>query len=104
MKIDFTALEGFEWDKGNLEHIKKHKVDYRECEEVFVNIPLYLKEDKEHSGKEKRLQILGKTNNQRLIFISFTIRKNKIRVISARNQSKKERKIYQDGGEKNEKI
>ncbi len=39
MKIDFGTLEGLEWDKGNLGHIRKHNVDYRECEEVFVNIP-----------------------------------------------------------------
>ena len=95
MKIDFGALEGFEWDQGNLEHIKRHNIDYRECEEVFVNTPLRLNEDKKHSKIEERLQVLGKTNNQRLLFIAFTIRKNKVRIVSARNQSKKERREYE---------
>ena len=95
MKIDLKVLEGFEWDKGNLRHIRKHGVDYRECEEVFVNTPLRLNEDKKHSKIEERLQVLGKTNNQRLLFIAFTIRKNKVRVVSARNQSKKERREYE---------
>lgn len=95
MKIDFNKLDGFDWDQGNLIHIKKHKVDFRECEEVFVNIPLRLNEDKEHSKIEKRLQVLGKTNNQRLLFIAFTIRKNKVRVISVRDQNKKERRKYE---------
>lgn len=95
MKIDSNAVEGFEWDKGNLKHIKKHNVDYRECEEVFVNTPLRLNEDKKHSRTEERLQVLGKTNNQKLLFIAFTIRKNKVRVVSARNQSKKERREYE---------
>lgn len=95
MKIDFNVLEGFEWDKGDLEHIKKHNVDFRECEEAFVNTPLRLNEDKKHSRIEERLQVLGKTNNQRLLFITFTIRRNKVRVISVRNQNKKERGEYE---------
>lgn len=95
MKIDLSMLEGFEWDQGNLEHVKKHDVDFRECEEVFVNIPLNLEDDKDHSVIEQRLQVLGKTNNKRLLFIAFTIRKNKIRIISARDQNKKERREYE---------
>lgn len=95
MKNDFKALEGFDWDEGNLEHIKKHKVNYRECEEVFVNTPLRLNEGHKHSKIEERLQVLGKANNQRLLFIAFTIRKSKVRVISARNQNKKERREYE---------
>lgn len=96
MKIDFSTLDGFDWDQGNLGHIKKHNVDYKECEEVFVNMSLHLNEDKEHSKAEKRLQVLGKTNNQRLLFIAFTIRKNKVRVVSARDQNRKERRKYEE--------
>lgn len=101
MKIDFSSLEVFEWDKGNLEHIKKHNVDYRECEEIFVNLPLRLNKDEKHSKIEKRLQALGKTTNQRLLFVAFIIRKNRIRIVSARDQNKKERKEFQKiGGDK----
>ncbi|MBI4038683.1 BrnT family toxin [Candidatus Daviesbacteria bacterium] len=96
MSFDFSKLEGFDWDKGNLEHIKSHHVDYRECEEVFVNRPLRVNEDKKHSRTEQRLQVLGRTNNHRLFFITFTIRKNKIRVVSARDQNKKERREYEE--------
>ncbi len=96
MKADFSKLDGFDWDQGNLEHIKKHGVDYRECEEVFVNTPLRLNDDKEHSKIEQRLQVLGKTSNQRLLVIAFTIRKNKVRVISARDQNEKERRKYEE--------
>ena len=95
MKIDFSTLEGFEWDQGNLGHVRKHKVDYKECEEVFVNKPLRLTEDKEHSKIEERLQVLGKANSRRLLFIAFTIRKNRIRVVSGRDQNKKERREYE---------
>ena len=47
--------------------------------------------DTAHSAKEKRFKALGKTNKGRLLFISFTIRKNKIRVISPRDQDREER-------------
>ena len=96
MIIDFSTLDGFDWNQGNPEHIKKHSVDYKECEEVFVNTPLRLNDDKEHSKVEQRLQVLGKTNNQRVLFIAFTIRKNKVRVISARDQNEKERRKYEE--------
>ena len=91
----------FEWDKGNLEHIEKHSVDYRECEEIFLNEPLLLSEDEAHSKIERRFHALGVTNERRLIFLAFTIRKNKIRVVSARDQNRKERKELQQGGGEN---
>lgn len=98
--FDLSKIEGFEWDKGNLEHIKKHKVNYRECEQVFFNKPLLIREDESHSQLEKRFHALGTTDKKRFIFVTFTVRKNKIRSISARDQNRKERKELQDiGGE-----
>lgn len=87
----------FEWDKGNIEkNWLKHGVSYKEIEEVFLNKPLLLSEDIKHSKNEERYQALGKTNNERLIFLSLTTRNNKVRVISARDMSKKEEKIYEN--------
>ena len=100
--LKLNELVGFEWDKHNIEHIKKHSVNYIECEDVFFNKPLRINEDESHSKIEDRWEALGKTSNNRLLFISFTIRNNRIRVISARNQNRKERKIYVTGGEKDE--
>lgn len=97
--FDLSKLERFEWDKGNLEHIKKHKVNFKECEGVFSNKPLLISEDKKHSEIEERFEVLGITNQGRLIFLVFTIRNNRIRVVSARNQNKKEQKEFQEGGE-----
>lgn len=95
MIFDFSKIEGFEWDQGNLSHIEKHEVDYKECEEVFINTPLKVSKDKDHSKREERFEVLGKTNNERLLFLVYTIRKNKIRVVSARNQNRKERRDYE---------
>jgi uncharacterized DUF497 family protein len=53
---------------------------------------------------EPRYYVLGRTNDERHLFIVFTIRKNKIRVISARDMSRKERRIYREQIEKTSKI
>jgi uncharacterized DUF497 family protein len=92
--IEFRKYKGFDWDKGNLEHIKKHKVDYIECENVFSNEPIIITEDSKHSKVEKRYRVYGKTNRSRYLTIIITLRGDKIRVISARDQGKKERKEY----------
>jgi len=98
-------VEGFDWDEGNKEkNWEKHKVTYLECEEVFFNKPLIVKEDEPHSIAEARYYALGKTDSERLLFVVFTIRSRKIRVISARDMNKRERKIYYEQIEKGTEI
>ena len=95
LAFNFKKFEGFDWNEGNLLKNKlKHRVNIKECEEVFYNKPLLINEDNNHSNKEIRFQALGVTGNNRLLFIVFTKRNNKVRVISARDQSKKERLIF----------
>ncbi len=85
----------FDWDKGNFNKSEKGTgILYKECESVFLQKPVILKDFK-HSHIEKRLHCLGKSNNQKLLLISFTYRGNKIRIISARPASRKERKNYE---------
>jgi len=86
----------FDWDLGNGDkNYLKHQVSMQEAEEVFGNEPLVIIEDIFHSQKEQRYQGMGKTNSNRLLFASFTIRKGQIRVISIRNMSKKEKNKYE---------
>ena len=95
MKI-FKGIAGFQWDVGNLsKNWEKHQVSSAECEEIFFNQPLILADDKKHSRTEKRHFALGKTNGGRRLFVVFTIRKDTIRVISARDMSNKEKTIYE---------
>ena len=87
---------GFDWDTNKQDkNWQKHQVSYRECEEVFLNKALIIFPDKKHSLMEKRLVAYGKTDNNRGLTIVFTLRKRGIRVISARDQNKKERRIYE---------
>jgi uncharacterized DUF497 family protein len=89
-----SSVEAFDWDKGNIKkNWERHRVSYIECEEVFFNTPLIVKEDKPHSAIEDRYYVLGKTDNERLLFVVFTLRNNKIRVISARDMKKREENL-----------
>jgi len=95
MKIIKDAFE-FEWDKGNIEKNKKHKVEDREAEEVFLDEGKVILKDKLHSQKEERFIVLGKKKKNRLLYLVFTKRKKKIRIISARNINKKEVLLYEE--------
>jgi len=93
--VELNDLDGFEWDEGNREkNWIAHQVSMGECEEVFFNLPLLLESDPAHSQTEARNYVLGQTNAGRRLFIAFTVRDNQIRVISARDMSKKEITLY----------
>ena len=95
MKILEKAVK-FEWDNANRnKNIIKHDVIDEECEEVFFDGNKKLLKDIQHSNKESRYILIGQTKLQRLLFIVFTIRKNKICVISARDINKKEKQLYE---------
>jgi len=65
-----------------------------ECEELFFNRPLIVGSDEEHSVGEERFYALGQSDSGRPMFVVFTIRGRLIRVISARDMSRKERRIF----------
>ena len=95
-KVFLNECEGFQWDDGNLtKNWLKHGVTQSEVEQVYFNQPLLLFNDDKHSINESRHFVLGKTDSGRKLFIVFTIRDDLIRVISARDMSKKERLIYE---------
>jgi uncharacterized protein len=90
-----VECEGFLWDAGNVEKIwLRHHVTPVECEELFLNRPLILEADAAHSASEERLYALGQSDSGRLMFVAFTIRRLLIRVISARDMNRSERRIY----------
>lgn len=86
-----TAI--FDWNQGNTDHIKKHNVTQSECEDIFFNDPISFA-DKKHSQNEQRFLAYGMTNEQRYLTVVFTIRMTKMRVVSARDQNKKEKEVF----------
>ena len=94
--IDLKKIIGFEWDQGNIDKSYiKHGITPNEAEEVFLDEDILLLEDTEHSKQEERLEAIGKITKEKILFLAFTIRKNKIRIISARDANKKERRLYE---------
>ena len=94
--ITMPDFEGFDWSGGNAEkNWDRHKVSPLEAEQVFFNSPLLAGEDAAHSQHERRLFALGQTDEGRELFIAFTVRGRKLRIVSARDMSRKERKVYQ---------
>jgi uncharacterized DUF497 family protein len=95
--IDWALVTGFDWDEGNArKSAEKHSVTQGEAEQIFFNEPLLLLPDRKHSDKEQRFHALGKTQDGRLLHVTFTLRDGGklIRVISARDMHRKERMFY----------
>lgn len=91
--LDFENIIGFDWDEGNKNKNEvKHGITTKESEEIFKNEPLILSGNP--NNKEIRYMALGESDSAKLLAAVFTIRKDKIRIISARPQSKKERSFY----------
>ena len=87
----------FEWDAGNQEkNFRKHRVTNTECEEVFFDPhKRILKELLHGSGanQEKRNVLIGRTKGRRAPYLVFTVRSGRVRVISARDLNRKERRL-----------
>lgn len=93
---NLTTLSEFEWDKGNRgKNLERHGVTDMECEEVFFDPKKKIIKDIKHSQEEGRYILIGQTRFQRLLFVIFTARNNKVRVISARDLNKKEIYLYE---------
>ena len=81
----------FEWDGYNIgKSHQKHGVSPKEAEEIFVSEELFVLSDRRHSQTEKRHIALGKTQEGKNLFVIFTLRGRKVRIISARRMHKKE--------------
>ncbi len=96
--FDFTRIVGFDWADGNgCKSFDKHAASPTEAEQVFLDPKLLVLVDEKHSGVETRFQAYGRTVDGRRLHVSFTMRHNEtmIRVISARDMSRKERSRYE---------
>jgi uncharacterized DUF497 family protein len=99
MMIDVARIVGFDWDEGNARKSKdKHGVTQREAEEVFLDRRMLVMVDEKHSLHEPRYHAYGSTKAGRRLQVAFTLRENEtlIRVISARDMSRRERTRYDE--------
>lgn len=92
----FDNFDGFIWDKGNTEkNLIKHNISCEESEEIFLDENQIIVDDEKHSGFEKRWLIIGETHSGTLLAVVFTVRNTRVRIISARRASKKEKNLYE---------
>ncbi len=86
----------FDWDSGNRgKNLKKHGVTDEESEEAFFDTEKKILRDPLHSNTEERYILLGQTKQKKILFIVFTKRKHRIRIISSRPLNKKEKHLYE---------
>ena len=96
MENELERFTGFQWDEGNIDkNLFKHDVENWECEQIFFNEPLIILNDPKHSLSENRWAAFGKIDTDRLLTVIFTRRDKLLRVISARDMNRKERKYYE---------
>ena len=96
--VDPQRIIGFDWDAGNeRKNVDRHQVFQAEVEQIFFNQPLLITEDRAHSQHEARYHALGQTAAGRLLHATFALRfeGTMIRIISARDMSRKERRFYE---------
>ena len=96
-RLLFEGVTGFDWDYYNThKNIFKHDVTLSECEQIFFNIPLIINDDLAHGEEdEDRYLALGRTDDNRKLFVVFEVRNKLIRPISFRDMEKPERAIYE---------
>ena len=93
---DLAECTGFQWDEGNAtKNWTLHQVAPAEAEQVFFNRPVMVAPDLKHSEDEPRYAALGQTDAQRRLAVVFTMRGTLVRVISARDMSRPERRMYE---------
>jgi uncharacterized DUF497 family protein len=90
------ALE-FEWDPAKAElNLKEHGISFDEATTVFRDTLSITISDPDHSDSEDRFIDIGVSYRMQLLVVSYTERKDKIRIISARRATRAERKNYEE--------
>ena len=86
----------FEWQASKAgANVKKHGVSFQEAATVFADPLARILDDPDHSADESREILVGRSTRQRLLIVSFAERGGRIRIISARSATKRERHDYE---------
>ena len=92
-----VGIQGFDWDAGNAnKNVLGHDVSQVKAEEIFFYTPVLLVDDAKHSVGEQRFIIYGSTKDARRLTAAFTLRDSRVRIISVRDMSRKERRVYEN--------
>ncbi|MGA9995933.1 MAG: BrnT family toxin [Pyrinomonadaceae bacterium] len=87
----------FEWDpKKAKSNLRKHRVSFNEAATAFNDILSLTFEDEAHSDVERRYATLGMSYRGRILVVAHTMHGEKVRIISAREATSRERKWYEE--------
>jgi uncharacterized DUF497 family protein len=87
----------FAWDEEKArKNFAKHAVSFEEAQSVFDDDNAGIKDDPDHSLGEHREIIVGRSAAGRLLLVSFTERAENVRLISAREATRRERRFYEE--------
>lgn len=87
----------FEWDPAKAAaNLKKHGVAFDEAATAFQDPLAKLHSDPDHSQREQREILIGHSAQGRLLLVAFTERRSKIRIVSARKATRRERRAYEE--------
>lgn len=88
--------DSFEWDpEKERANVAKHGVTFIEAQSVFIDPLAWVAADDEHSWGEQRFTVLGMSEQHRLLFVVYVYRGARIRIISARPATRREKKAYE---------
>lgn len=92
----------FEWDPSKArQNLRKHQVSFEEAATVFGDPLAITYPDPDHSTSEQRFITIGLSNVSRTLIVAHADRDEKIRIISARRTTQRERRHYEEYEEKN---
>jgi uncharacterized DUF497 family protein len=87
----------FEWDPAKAKvNVRKHGVSFEEAATAFQDPLARIHPDPDHSGHESREILIGHSRRQRLLLVAFADRRGKLRLISAREVTRRERRDYEE--------
>jgi hypothetical protein len=87
----------FQWDpKKARANLNRHGVSFEEARTVFADPLFLIVQDPDHSIGERRFIIIGESESRRLLVVAYTGADELIRLISAREATRKERRAYED--------
>jgi uncharacterized DUF497 family protein len=88
----------FEWDRRKTaRNLARHGVSFQEATSVFDDLLSITVSDPDHSGEENRFIIVGQSHRGRLLIVSHAERGGRIRLINARELTRTERNVYEEG-------
>ncbi len=88
----------YEWDAEKAKaNLRKHGVSFEDAATVFLDSLALTFPDPYHSGGEEREITIGHSTTRRVVFVSHCQRGSRVRIISARKATRRERKQYEEG-------